>query len=170
MEKSFSLTKKEIAKKTAVFSFLVGIAVLMPAFIHYQPITGTIINATLFIAVLVFAPEIAVLIGLLPSVVALGSGLLPAPLVPMIPFIMISNTILVLTFYFFKKKNFFAGVIAASFLKFLFLFSAGSIVINLLIKKELASQVALMMSWPQLLTALFGGLIAYFFYKAKLVK
>ena len=170
MEKTLSLTKKEIAKKTAIFSFFIGLVVLMPAFVHYQPITGTIINATLFIAVLVFAPEIAILIGLLPSIIALSGGLLPTPLAVIVPFIMISNTILVLTFHFLKKKNLFVGIIVASFLKFLFLFLTSSIVINFLIKKELANQVALMMSWPQLLTALSGGLIAYIFYKTTLKK
>ncbi|TSD05139.1 MAG: [Fe] hydrogenase subunit HymD [Parcubacteria group bacterium Athens0714_12] len=107
----------------------------------------------------------AILIGLIPSLIALSTGLLPPVLAPMIPFIMAGNTILILTFSYLKEKNFWLGVISASFLKFIFLFSASSIVINLLLKKEIAAKVALMMSWPQLLTALSGGLLAYLFLK-----
>jgi len=39
-------------------------------------------------------------------------------------------------------------------------------VMNLILKKELALKVSTMMSWPQLLTALLGGLIAYLFLKS----
>jgi len=38
-------------------------------------------------------------------------------------------------------------------------------VMNLIPKKELALKVSTMMSWPQLLTALLGGLIAFIFKK-----
>jgi len=54
-------------------------------------------------------------------------------------------------------------MVAASVLKFIFLFTTSSVVINLLLKKEIATKVAEMMSWPQLLTALGGGVIAYIF-------
>ena len=50
----------------------------------------------------------------------------------------------------------------ASVLKFIFLFISSSIVVNLIIKTELASRVAGIMSFPQLFTALAGGVIAYF--------
>ncbi|MDD5551972.1 MAG: iron hydrogenase [Candidatus Pacebacteria bacterium] len=165
--KELIINRTETIKKFAVFSTLLGIAVLLPALIHSQAITGPIVNATLFLATFLFSPHIAILIGLLPSLVALATGLLPAPLAPMIPFIMIGNTILILVFYYLKKKNFWLGVTLASLLKFLFLFSTSSLVIGLLLKKELAKNVALMMNWPQLITALFGGVIAYFVLKIR---
>ena len=93
--------------------------------------------------------------------IALSAGLLPAILAPMIPFIMLSNAILIMTFSALKKKNYWLNIAIGSTFKFLFLFATSSIVINLLIKKEIAQQVALIMSWPQLLTALAGGVIAY---------
>lgn len=165
--KELIINRTETIKKFAVFSTLLGIAVLLPALIHSQAITGPIVNATLFLATFLFSPHIAILIGLLPSLVALATGLLPAPLAPMIPFIIIGNTILILVFYYLKKKNFWLGVTLASLLKFLFLFSTSSLVIGLLLKKELAKNVALMMNWPQLITALFGGVIAYFVLKIR---
>ena len=61
------------------------------------------------------------------------------------------------------KRNFWIGVGVASLFKFLFLFSTSSLVVNLLLKKELAGQVSLMMSWPQLMTAFAGGLIAFLY-------
>lgn len=166
MEKAIVLTKNIAIRKTAIFSLLIGIAILVPAFLHSQAATGPIVNAVLFLATALFAPEIAILVGLLPSLVALSSGLLPAPLAPMVPFIMISNTVLILSFYYLKKKNFWLGIVGASVLKFLFLFGTSTLVINLLLKKELAKQVSLMMNWPQFLTALAGGVIAYLFLRA----
>jgi len=62
--------------------------------------------------------DFAILIGLIPSVIALGVGLLPAVLVPMVPFIMISNTLLVVCFAYLRKKNYWLGVVVSSFLKF----------------------------------------------------
>jgi len=103
---------------------------------------------------------------LLPSVIALSVGLLPAVLAPMIPFIMISNVILVVTFGFLRNKNYWLSIGVASFLKFIFLFSTSSIVIKLLLKKEVASSVVAIMSWPQLATALAGGVLAFVFLKS----
>ena len=142
------------------FATLIGVATIVPLF-HYQPVTGPIVNATLFIAAATLGPQRAILIGLVPSMIALSAGLLPAVLAPMIPFIMLSNAILIMTFSALKKKNYWLNVAIGSTLKFIFLFATSSIVINLLIKKEIAQQVALIMSWPQLLTALAGGVIAY---------
>jgi hypothetical protein len=84
----------------------------------------------------------------------------------MVPFIMISNALLVIIFGLFQKRNYWLAVISASLIKFIFLFSTSSVVIGLLIKKEIAAKVAAMMSWPQLFTALSGGIIAWLIIKA----
>lgn len=144
---------------------LIGLLTLAPMF-HKQMITGPIVNAILFVSVYLFGVQNAVLIGLIPSVIALSVGLLPAVMAPMVPFIMLSNAILIIIFNYLKDKNYWLGVISASILKFLFLFATGSIVVNLLLKKEIATKVASMMSWPQLVTALIGGIIAYFFLRS----
>ena len=156
--------KKEKIFILAQFALLTGIATLAPLFQH-QAITGPIINATLFISTILLGIQAGVLIGLIPSLIALSVGLLPATLAPMIPFIVAGNTILVVVFNYLKEKNYWLAIVGASLLKFIFLFNTSSIVINLLFKKEVASKVAIMMSWPQLLTALAGGLIAYCFLK-----
>ncbi|MFN3301720.1 MAG: ECF transporter S component, partial [Patescibacteria group bacterium] len=164
--KEVTLTKAEIAKKAAIFTLLIGIAILTPAIVHRQEITGPIINAILFLSTVLLSPELAMFIGLFPSIVALSSGLLPAVLAPMVPFIMTANAILVLIFSFLRKKSYWLGVVLAAFCKFLFLFSTSSIMMKLILKKELATKVAAMMGWTQLVTALAGGIIAFLILKA----
>ncbi len=155
-----------VAIKLTIFAGLMFIASFVPAILHVQIITGPIVNATLFISVVFLGVEAAILIGLIPSVIALSFGLLPTVLAPMVPFIMISNALLIVIFGFFQKRNYWIAVVLASLIKFIFLFSTSSVVIGLLLKKEVATKVAAMMSWPQLFTALMGGIIAWLIIKA----
>jgi len=157
--------RKETVFTLVQFTILVGIATLAPL-LRQQSITGSIVNASLLIAAVLLEAQNAILVGLIPSLIALSVGLLPSVLAPMIPFIMTGNTILILVFHYFRKRNYWLGVILASVLKFLFLLGTSSVVISLLIKKETAPKVAMMMNWPQLFTALAGGLIAYLFLKS----
>jgi len=164
-----SKTKILVLKKENVFALsrfisLLAVATVAPLF-HCQPVTGPIVNAILFVSAVLLNQSQAILIGLIPSVVALSTGLLPPVLAPMVPFIMLGNTILIITFSYLRNKNYWLGVVTSSLLKFLFLYAASSIVINLLLKKAVATKVAVMMSWPQLITALVGGVIAYLFLK-----
>jgi hypothetical protein len=142
------------------FVLLMGIATAAPLF-HNQFITGPIVNATLLVAVALLGMRDAILIGLIPSSIALAVGLLSPVLAPMIPFIIVGNAILVITFGYLRQRNYWLGLVSGSILKFAFLFGTSSIVINLLLNQNLASSVAVMMSWPQLVTALAGGMIAY---------
>lgn len=154
-EKTLFLTK---------FAVLLGISIMAPFFLN-QMATGPIVNAVLFITTVILGIESAVLIALTPSLIALSVGLLPSVLTPTVPFIMAGNIILVLIFNLFRKKNYWLGVVLAGFLKFAFLYCSSSIVVDLIIKKEAASKAVSMLSWPQLLTALAGGVIAYFVLK-----
>jgi hypothetical protein len=159
------VVRKDIVFTLTQFFLLVGVATMAPL-LRQQAITGPIVNATLFISVVLLGAQNAILVGLIPSLIALSVGLLPSVLAPMIPFIIAGNTILVLIFHYFREMNYWLGVIIASTLKFLFLFGTSSVVISLLIKKEIAPKVAMTMNWPQLFTALAGGLIAYLFLKS----
>ncbi|MBT4210028.1 MAG: iron hydrogenase [Candidatus Komeilibacteria bacterium] len=149
---------------TVQFVSLLSIATIAPLF-HQQWVTGPIVNAMFLIAVVLLGSQNAIILALLPSTIALGVGLLPAVLAPMIPFIIISNVILILGFHLLRDKNFWLGIVVGSLLKFIFLWSTSFVVINLLLKQELATKVSAMMSWPQLATALIGGLLAYAFLK-----
>lgn len=154
-----------ILSKSKVIPFAVlFIAAFFAPFLQNQLITGPIVNAILFISTMVLGVEYAIFIGLFPSLVSIASGLLPVVLAPVIPFIMVSNALLILSFSFFRNR-FWQGIVVSSVLKFLFLVSTTSLVTNLVVKKEIASKIILMMSWPQLATALVGGVIAYIILK-----
>lgn len=162
------LVRDDVSEKTENFSIaaikfitLLVAAVFAPA-IGIQALTGTIVNAALFVSASTLGIGAAILVGIIPSIVSFATGMLPAVLAPMVPFIIISNAILIAVFAAFKGKSFAQMVIIASVLKFAFLSAASMVVIKYLIPAKLASQVALMMSWPQLFTALSGGILAYF--------
>ena len=146
----------------ALFIGLMGIVTIIPHYVHNQFITGPIVNAVLFIAAVMLGAGNAILIGLVPSVVALVSGLLPAPLAPMVPFIMISNAILILVFSYTRKVNYWGGVMGATLFKYAFLYLTSTIVIDLISNHNIALKAAMtMMAWPQIVTALAGGVIAF---------
>ncbi len=152
---------RSTGKRIGLFSLFLAVMIIMPAFIHSQWYTGPVVNALLLLtAVLVGTPE-AIVIGLIPSVVALSSGLLPVALAPVLPFIMLGNALFILVFYYLKKKHFFLGLIPAAIVKFAFLHSMTYFIISDLVSEKIASNAAVMMSWPQLITALAGGLIAW---------
>jgi hypothetical protein len=154
-------------KSIAGFLTLAGVAILLPFFIHLQWISGPIVNAILIIALFLVGIRSALVLCLVPSLMALSGGLLPAILAPVVPFIMISNVILVLTIDWFynnyknEKIAYWLGVFFGAGLKFLFLILSVNIISGLLLKNELAVKVAQMMSWPQFATAITGGMIAW---------
>jgi hypothetical protein len=149
------------------FIGLAGVALFLPFFIHLQWISGPIINAILILLLFLSGIRAAMVVALVPSLMALAGGLLPAVLSPAVPFIMISNVIYVLSIdriYDWSKNSatgYWQGVLIGSILKFVFLFLSVSWIAKLLIKQELAVKVAQMMSWPQLATAIIGGMIAW---------
>lgn len=156
--KVLNMEKTELAR----FLIILSIAVIMP-FFHNQFFTGPIINAILFISTIILGIRKTFIICLIPSVIAMSVGLLPFALAPMVLFIMISNILMVSVFHFGNKINYWLGVVLASFLKFFFLYTSSHIIFNFILKKELAGPVISMMSWPQFLTALAGGVLAYLF-------
>ena len=155
------------ARAMARFLTLAGVATLLPFFIHLQWITGPIVNAILILTLFLVGIRSALVVCLIPSLMALAGGLLPAILAPVVPFIMIGNVILVLgidwLYNYFKNEfqGYWLGVIVGAGLKFIFLFASVNFIAKLLIKQELAVKVAQMMSWPQLATAVTGGMIAW---------
>ncbi len=129
--KILALNKSTVINLTT-FTGLLAVALLAPL-LRNQLITGTVVNAILFLATATLGWASAIAIGALPSLIAAMAGTLPAPLIPMIPFIITGNIILVMTmkgteFLSPRKElgslhspSFFLGAISASVLKFLFL-------------------------------------------------
>ncbi len=169
-------TKEKILERLNVktlsnFIALSGLAMFVPFFIHLQWLTGPMVNAILIITLFLVGIRSALVLCMVPSLMALSGGLISPILAPAIPFIMLSNVILVLTVdYFYNNikdnaKGFVTGVLTGAFLKFAFLFLAINIVADLLIKQELAPKIAQLFSFTQFLTAVSGGMIAWVFLK-----
>ncbi|MEI7579338.1 MAG: iron hydrogenase [bacterium] len=152
-------------KKELSFLSLGLLILFIPALIHNQLLTGPIINALLLLTAIINGPVAAISLGLVPSTVALSSGLLPLSLAPMVPFIMISNTIYVGIFSKLQKKNFVLGVLVSSIAKFLFLVISVTFLGSSLLNEKILSKAVTMMTWPQLITALAGGFITYIILK-----
>ncbi len=165
--KEAQATARVDVRSIATFLGFAGIASILPFFIHIQWITGPIVNAMLIIVLFIVGIRSALVLCLVPSLMALSGGLLPAVLAPAVPFIMIGNVIFVLLidriYSMAKNENqgFIAGVAVASLTKFVFLYFSVNIITKLLIKQELVVKVAQMMSWSQLVSALAGGLLAW---------
>ena len=153
---TFPVATYKIKDLTWTIGFIIA-AIIFPALLAHTPqnqwVTGTIVNAILFLAVWRVGIINAALVAALPSSIALLRGLLPAPMAVLIPYIIVSNIILIAAFYLFKKYSL-AGIISASIAKFLFLFAITSYLI------KISEPLVIMMHWPQLFTALAGGLIA----------
>jgi riboflavin transporter len=151
--------------RVLIFAILLALLIIMPFLIHLQWLTGPTVNAALFIATVILGPGRAILLGLMPSTVALSAGLLPFALAPMVPFIMLGNVIMILIFHFLYKKNYFLGLSVAAFLKFAFLHQTVTWLMSRFLANKLVATLSVMMSWPQFVTAIIGGLAAYAFLK-----
>lgn len=144
--------------ETFYFVILLSVALFAPA-IGVQFITGSLVNAALFLSIYLVGVHGAVLLATVPSLLALGGGFLPAVLAPMVPFIVMANLVLIFVFNAFRNRLLLA-VMLASFLKFSFLFFTSYLVMKIILKSGPAMLAIGMMGWTQLLTALTGGFIA----------
>lgn len=156
MEQIKIANKIDVLFLTKVF-VLMGVLIFAPL-LKNQMITGPIVNFVLFISVILLGRNTALGLCVFPSIISLFTGILNFALVPVIPFIILSNMVLVVSFDYFKK-NLYKGVILSALFKFLFLFSISSIAISM-INNSLAKKAAVMFSYPQFFTALAGGVLA----------
>ena len=153
------------------FLTLTGVAIFLPFFIHLPWLTGPLVNAILILVLLLCGLRSAILVSFLPSLAALSGGLLPLVLAPAIPFIIIGNLIFVIMIDWFYQRahsdftGYWWGVLSGAFLKFVFLFLGVNLLATFLIKAPVITLVAQMLGWSQLITAILGGMIAWFILK-----
>ena len=154
--------------------FLIALTLIIEMLGLPQPITGPLINMMLFITTIVLAPTAGLVLGGLTPLIATLRGQLPGFLIPMVPFIVIGNALLVLVFAgirrlfnrFHNESNLvlsipvWLGIVGAAFVKFVWLFYSASIFVPLLLQKSVPEQFITMMAMPQFITALIGGLLA----------
>lgn len=136
---------------------LIIASVVAPALLAHTPqnqwITGTLINAFLFLAVWKVGLINAFFVGVFPSSIALLRGLLPAPMALLVPYIILSNILMLSVAYAMKKNT--LSVTLSALIKFIWLFAISSI-----FAAKLSSPLLSMMQLPQLITALAGGFLA----------
>jgi len=149
---------------------LLSLAVAIPSLGLPQHITGTAVNALLIIAVETVGVSRALWVGVAPSLVAWGSGILPAPLMVMIPFIIAGNALLVAIFGALRRTSYWLRVTTGAAVKCAWLWVTVTLVAIRPFSIQMGQDahpvmippaMAQMMSWPQLLTALAGGCLAY---------
>lgn len=125
-----------------------------------QTFTGPAVNAMLFVAASVVGIGGGVLIGTITPAVALAVGILKPVLAPAVPFVMIANASLVVSYGLLQRSNQCLGIVVAAVIKFLVLFIATQYIL------VLSPKISVALQFPQLLTALIGGLAAFLILKA----
>jgi hypothetical protein len=125
---------------------------------YAQPVVGPLVNMMLIITVLLVGTIPAIVIGCLTPLVAFLVGIMP--LMPVVPFIMVGNAVMVLLFSLTRSKLTDYGALAlGAYGKFAFLaFSVRYLLI--LFVPQVPPRLVAALSLPQLYTALIGGLIA----------
>lgn len=125
-----------------------------------QLITGTGVNAMLLIAAMTVGVVQGSLIGCITPIVALMVGIMKPAMAPVLPFIAVSNVILVVIFHYVRNKNTYVALIAAAFVKFLILFGATKLILSSILPKPIYEKVAVTFGITQFFTALAGGVLA----------
>ncbi len=144
-----------------------------------QPVTGPLINLMLILTTLVLNAPAGMALGIITPLAAVLRGQLPPVLAPMVPFIMISNILLVLIFATLRRlmsgsarpsrrpirsaSTWFA-LVSGSLIKTGWLYVSASLVLPVLLGDTLPSRMIGMMALPQLITALIGGALAMILY------
>ena len=139
---------------------LTGAAAIAPLF-GQQLVTGTIVNAALFLAVLLSGFRAAAAVAVVPSMIALAAGTLPAALAAMVPYIMVSNIALAGIFAFLRRFGYWVAASVAVLAKFGILVLSAAVVLTAITHGSVQLALASMMGWPQLITAILGGVVAY---------
>jgi len=153
----------------ALTSMFVGVAVIAPL-IHSQLVTGTIVNAALFGAVVLVGFRAACAVAVIPSLIALAVGTLPVVMMPMVPFIMGANIALAGVFALMRKTNFVLAAGIAAVAKFGFLVLSVNLILTAVTHGKMSAALVSMMGWPQLITALLGAGLAYMLFERKASK
>lgn len=131
-----------------------ALAVAVQSLRFGQAVTGPTVNALLDLAGWVAGPLAGAAAGLFTPLFALMLGQLKPALAPAVPFIMIANALMVFAFVWLLRVNKVVAVLGAAVVKFLSLWLPVQFLLNL------PAPVAVALGWPQLFTALVGGLVA----------
>ena len=153
-----------IRKDLVITAALTGAAAMAPLF-GQQLVTGTIVNAALFLAVLLSGFRAAAAVAVVPSLIAVVAGTLPAAMAVMVPHIMASNIALAGIFAFSRRFGYWAAASVAVLAKFAILTASATVVLSAITHGNIGVALASMMGWPQLITGLLGAGLVYALFK-----
>jgi hypothetical protein len=160
-----------ITQTAVMLALLIGAQFITRSFGQF--VTGSMVNLILLVSVFIIGIYGGVTIAVLSPLLAFLAGIGPA-FIQIIPFIAFGN-ILFVTIAWIISKNFIAtlstkniiissiGLITASLSKFLFLlFGLVTVALPLIpgIKEKQLAVIGTAFSWPQLITALIGSILA----------
>lgn len=160
-----------ITQTAVMLALLIGVQLLTRSFGQF--VTGSMVNLILLVSVFIIGIYGGLTIAVLSPLLAFLSGIGPA-FIQIIPFIAIGNALFVVLAWLIAK-NFIGclrskdiaisslGLVAASITKFLFLWVGVVLFALPLIPGIKEKQIAVMaaaFSWPQLVTALIGSVLA----------
>jgi hypothetical protein len=166
-------------RTTARFIFLTTSTLIIEMIGLPQPFTGPLVNMMLILTALLINPLAGVGLGLITPMAAALRGQLPPPLIPMAPFIIVANGLLVVGFSAVRRllRRFeprgsllrslpaWTGLLIGAALKWGFLYFSAQFFLPLLLAKLLPDKVIALMSLPQFITALIGGGAALVLYQ-----
>lgn len=150
--------KLNLLTKAAV---LLAIAIVFQLSKMGQYVTGTGINAVLITAVGVCGLPWAAAIGVMTPMLAVLLGVQPPATIVLVPFIIAGNIVYSALFGAIRRHNEYIAILAAALAKFGLLYAAANIIVS-----KLPAPIKLAFSFPQLITALSGGIIALLILKA----
>jgi hypothetical protein len=151
-------------------ALFIGMAMAIPNLGLPQSITGPLVNALLILTVEWGSVNQAIIVGMVTPVGAALRGILPLPLLVMIPFICLGNAILVSLYGLLRPWNRWLALAVAAVAKTLFLYGTMLVFVARPLHLEMGGKeqsvmmphaFLTMMSWPQLATAIAGGLLAF---------
>jgi len=161
------LTRTALLLAVVIVFQLLGKAI--PTYNNF--IVGPVVNAVLLVATAAAGLWSGIAISVIAPLVSAFTN--KAPIAPLVlgfsPFIIIGNIIIVLAFWLFRKKDrspgnilgSVLGIVVGSVLKFGFLFGSITVFTRLVeMKPQQAATLTGLFSWPQLFTAITGGVIA----------
>ncbi|WP_324668228.1 hypothetical protein [Geochorda subterranea] len=148
-------TPRRLTRPVVVAALLLAFVTAFQSLGLPQPVTGPVVNATLFLAAWLVGPLFGAAIGALTPVVALWRGILAAPLAPLVPFIGVANALQVVAAAYLRRVHAAAAVGVAALVKWAVLATAVRALV------EVPPPVAVAMQWPRLVTALAGGVLAW---------
>ncbi len=155
--KTQQLTRSAILLALLIVFQSLRLIIPIPPFLSIF-IIGSLVNTILIIAVLIINIRATLIIGMIAPIVAYLQGFLPMP-VFIIPIILGNWTITGI--YYVLRSNPVIGIISGAIGKTILLYTTFNFLFSYIVLPENAVRTILFtMSWPQLVTGLFGGFLA----------